>query len=213
MFICRVLNALLFSKTPSLLTTVYPECWWKVNTSTKTIYLTFDDGPIPEITPFVLAQLKQWNAKATFFCIGKNVTANPEIFKQIKEDGHVIGNHTYEHLNGWKTTNKQYFENIEKCAAVVASKLFRPPYGKLKLSQYRQLKKRYRIVMWDVLSFDFDANTSPQQVLKNVLQNTEAGSIVVMHDSLKARRNVEFALPEILSHFTAKGFKFDKLCI
>lgn len=208
-----MLNALLFTKTPTVLTTVYPECLWRVNTATKTIYLTFDDGPIPEITPFVLAQLKQWNAKATFFCIGNNAVAHSEILKQILDDGHAVGNHTYEHLNGWKTTDSVYFENIEKCAAVVNTKLFRPPYGKLKLSQYRQLKKQYRIIMWDVLSFDFDVNISAQQVLQNVLQNAEAGSIVVMHDSIKARHKVEFALPEILSHFTAKGFKFEKLCI
>ena len=206
-----MLDALLFTKTPSLLTAVYPECLWKVNTKEKIRYLTFDDGPIPEITPFVLDELKKWNACATFFCIGKNVEANPEIFQRIINEGHSIGNHTYDHLNGWNVSDEIYFDNIEKCAAVVNSKLFRPPYGKLKPSQYSKLKSEYKLVMWDVLSFDFDLKMEEAKVLKNVLGNAEAGSIIVMHDSLKAKPKVEFALPKLLEHFTAKGFKFEKL--
>jgi peptidoglycan/xylan/chitin deacetylase (PgdA/CDA1 family) len=214
-----VLDALLFTKTPSLLTAVYPECLWKVNTKEKIIYLTFDDGPIPEITPFILDELKKWNAKATFFCIGKNVEANPEIFERIINEGHSVGNHTYDHLNGWNVSDEVYFENIEKCAAVlsayyllpIAASLFRPPYGKLKPSQYTKLKSEYKLVMWDVLSFDFDLKMEEEKILKNVLDNAEAGSIVVMHDSLKAKPKVEFALPKLLEHFTQKGFKFEKL--
>lgn len=206
-----MLDALLFAKTPSLLTTVYPKCLWKVATTEKVLYLTFDDGPIPEITPFVLDELKKWNAKATFFCIGKNAEANPAIFDRIIAEGHSTGNHTYNHLNGWNYTDKEYFENIVQCASVFPSGLFRPPYGKLKPSQYVTLNTQYRIVMWDVLSFDFDPAMTAEKVLNNVTKNAEAGSIIVMHDSLKAKPKVEYTLPLILEHFTAKGFKFEKL--
>jgi peptidoglycan/xylan/chitin deacetylase (PgdA/CDA1 family) len=213
-----MLDALLFTKTPKLLTAVYPECLWKVDTEDKTIYLTFDDGPIAEITPFVLDELERWNAKATFFCIGKNIEANPEIFQRVINEGHSIGNHTYDHLNGWNVSDEVYFDNIQKCEAVLNSKfqipnskLFRPPYGKLKPSQYSALKAKCKLVMWDVLSYDFDLSMEKEKVLNNVLDNTEAGSIIVMHDSLKAKPKVEFALPKVLEYFTAKGFKFEKL--
>ena len=212
-----MLDALLFSKTPPLLKTIYPDCLWKVNTTEKKIYLTFDDGPIPEITPYVLDELKKWNAHATFFCIGKNMETNPEIFQRIVSEGHSTGNHTYNHLNGWSYSNKDYFENIEKCDSVIAgcglrnADLFRPPYGKLTPSQYRHLKKKYRIAMWDVLAFDFDLNVTAEKVVENVLKHAEAGSIIVMHDSVKAKPKVEFALPIILNHFSEKGFKFEKL--
>lgn len=214
-----MLDALLFTKTPALLKSVYPDCTWNVKTNEKVLYLTFDDGPLPEITPFVLDELKSWNAKATFFCIGKNIEAHPEIFQHIISEGHSIGNHTYDHLNGWNTADETYFENIEKCASVlnrhssiITHQLFRPPYGKLKPSQYANLKSRYSLVMWDVLSFDFDLKISAENVLKNVLKKAEAGSIVVMHDSLKAKTKLEYALPKILEHFTKEGFKFEALC-
>lgn len=210
-----MLDALLFTKTPKLLTAVYPDCLWKVDTKDKTIYLTFDDGPIAEITPFVLDELKNWNAKATFFCIGKNIETNPEIFKRIIDEGHSVGNHTYDHLNGWNTTDEIYFDNVEKGGRVMShtgqQTLFRPPYGKLKPAQYAALKAKYKLVMWDVLSYDFDLSMEKEKVLKNVIENTEDGSIIVMHDSLKAKPKVEFALPKLLEHFTAKGFKFEKL--
>ncbi len=210
-----MLDALLFTKTPKLLTAVYPDCLWKVDTKDKTIYLTFDDGPIAEITPFVLDELKNWNAKATFFCIGKNIETNPEIFKRIIDEGHSVGNHTYDHLNGWNTTDEIYFDNVEKGGRVMShtgqQTLFRPPYGKLKPAQYAAIKAKYKLVMWDVLSYDFDLSMEKEKVLKNVIENTEDGSIIVMHDSLKAKPKVEFALPKLLEHFTAKGFKFEKL--
>ena len=212
LFLCGVLDALLFTKTPTLLKAVYRDCLWKVYTTEKQLYLTFDDGPIPEITPLVLDELKKWNAKATFFCIGKNVEANPEIFRRIIDEGHSIGNHTYNHLNGWSTDDKSYFENIERCKTVLPDhSLFRPPYGKLKPSQYTLLKAKCKLVMWDVLSFDFDLKVSKEKVLSNVLTNGAEGSIIVFHDSLKAKAKVEYALPEVLAHFTAKGFKFEKL--
>ncbi|MBL0309737.1 MAG: polysaccharide deacetylase family protein [Bacteroidetes bacterium] len=213
-----MLDALLFTKTPSLLSAVYRECLWKVKTKEKNLYLTFDDGPIPEITPFVLDELKKWNAKATFFCIGKNVAVHPELFQRIIDEGHTIGNHSYDHLNGWNYSDKEYFESIEKCSETLSANcelptvnLFRPPYGKLKPSQYWFLKGRYKLVMWDVLSFDFDLTMAEEKVLWNVLKNAEEGSIVVFHDSLKAKSKVEFALPKVLEHFAAKGFKFEKL--
>jgi peptidoglycan/xylan/chitin deacetylase (PgdA/CDA1 family) len=157
-----VLDALLFTKTSPLLSALYPDCLWKVKEESKVIYLTFDDGPIPEITPWVLDCMQEHQAKATFFCIGKNVEAHPDIFKRIVDEGHAVGNHTFDHLNGWKTNNEDYYNNIAQCDATLAKHgvqsgaLFRPPYGKLTLSQYLHLKKQYKIIMWDVLSFDFD---------------------------------------------------------
>jgi peptidoglycan/xylan/chitin deacetylase (PgdA/CDA1 family) len=218
-----MLDALLFAKTPSLLSAVYRECIWKVKTDEKILYLTFDDGPIDEVTPFVLDELKRYNAKATFFCIGKNVDANPEIFQRIIEEGHAIGNHSYDHLNGWNCDNETYFENISRCHEVLIRNspdshreeirnLFRPPYGKLKPAQYKYLKQKYRIVMWDVLSFDFDLKMDEDKVLNNVTDNAGPGCIVVFHDSLKAKPKLEYALPRTLEHFSAKGFKFEKLC-
>jgi peptidoglycan/xylan/chitin deacetylase (PgdA/CDA1 family) len=214
-----VLDALIFTKTPALLKAVYPDCIWKKDTTEKVLHLTFDDGPIPEVTPQVLAELKKWNAKATFFCIGKNVEANPEIFRQLHNEGHTVGNHTYEHLNGWKARDEVYFENIEKCAAVLNPKseirnpkFFRPPYGKLTPHQYKRIKAAYRIVMWDVLSYDFDLGIPKEKVLDNVLQNAEAGSVIVFHDSLKAKDKMLFALPKVLEHFSLQGYKFEALC-
>ncbi len=214
-----MLDALLFTKTPALLKAVYRDFLWKVHTTQKQLYLTFDDGPVPEITPFVLDELKKWNAKASFFCIGKNVSDNPEIFQRIIDEGHSIGNHTYNHLNGWNTPDELYFENVEKCKLLIDGlvdlpenkPLFRPPYGKLMPSQYSKLKNQYRIVMWDVLSFDFDLSLDSETVLKNVLKHSEEGSVIVFHDSLKAQAKVEYVLPQVLAQFTSKGFKFEKL--
>ena len=211
-------DALLFSKTPTLFSIIYAECLWKLPGTDKVLYLTFDDGPIPEATPFVLDQLKEYNAKATFFCVGKNVEANPTILKRILREGHSVGNHTYDHLNGWKNINKIYFENIDECQHVLSrycgkhlTDLFRPPYGKLKPSQYRALKSKYKIAMWDVLSFDFDLKTGRKKTVKNVIKNAEPGSLIVFHDSIKAKPTMEYALPKVLAHFTEKGFKFEKL--
>lgn len=209
-------DALLFAKTPRLLTQLYPDCLWRMPKTEKKLYLTFDDGPIPEVTPFVLDELKRWNARATFFCIGKNVEAHPSILRRILKEGHSVGNHTSHHLNGWKVKNELYFQNVRDCTEVLQSHkvgqhLFRPPYGKLKPSQYRKLKNEHRIVMWDVLSFDFDLNVSKERVLRNVTQHARSGSIVVMHDSLKAKPKVEYALPRLLKHFHDAGFTFEAL--
>jgi peptidoglycan/xylan/chitin deacetylase (PgdA/CDA1 family) len=213
-----MLDALLFTNPPALVRSVYRQCLWSVKTTEKVLYLTFDDGPIPQVTPFVLDELKRYGAKATFFCIGNNIDVNPEIFQRIQDEGHGIGNHSYNHLNGWQTANDEYYTNIEKCSEILSGyglagpkQLFRPPYGKLKPAQYKFLKDRYRIVLWDVLSFDFDLKMSEEKVLSNVIANAGPGSVIVFHDSLKAQAKMEYALPKVLEHFSAKGFKFEKL--
>lgn len=184
---------------------------WRIPTAEKKIYLTFDDGPIPEVTPWVLDVLKKHNAKATFFCIGHNVEKNACLYKQITDEGHSVGNHTYNHLNGWKTRNSEYFSNIEKCSALVRSNLFRPPYGKIKKSQISDLRSQYSLIMWDVLSYDFDRSVSPEKCLSNVVRYSREGSIIVFHDSLKAQRNLEYTLPKAIEQLSLKGFSFDAL--
>ena len=187
---------------------IYPKAIWKMSGSEKAIYLTFDDGPIPELTPWVLETLKAFQAKVTFFCVGNNVQLHPTIYKQILDDKHAVGNHTFNHLNGWTTNTIEYLNNINKCAELVDSKMFRPPYGKLKKSHYSLLTTHYSLIMWDVLSGDFDKNTSREKCLSNVIENTREGSIVVFHDSLKAKENLYYALPRFLEHFSAKGYSF-----
>jgi|TARA_R110000782_G_scaffold237188_1_gene323390 peptidoglycan/xylan/chitin deacetylase (PgdA/CDA1 family) len=189
----------------------YSNFIWKIPTAEKIIYLTFDDGPTPEITEWTLAILKAFNAKATFFCVGSNVAKHRNIFQQIISEGHVVGNHTYHHLSGWNTNNENYLRNIKKCEEMVTSNLFRPPYGRIKKSQYELIKNDYKVIMWDVLSGDFDPKTSPEKCLNNVIHNTTEGSIVVFHDSIKATDNLKFTLPKILAHFAEQGYRFDKL--
>lgn len=198
-------------KSPFFLKKYYSNFVWKIPTTEKIIYLTFDDGPTPEITEWTLTTLKKFNAKATFFCIGANVVKYPEIFQQIISDGHAIGNHTHQHVNGWHTDKEAYFRNIKKCEEVVKSNLFRPPYGRIKKSQYKLIKEDYKVIMWDVLSGDFDPKTTPQKCLHNVKNNTTEGSVVVFHDSLKAADNLKYTLPKVLEYFTEKGYKFEKL--
>lgn len=198
-------------KSPFFLKKYYSNFVWKIPTTEKIIYLTFDDGPTPEITEWTLTTLKKFNAKATFFCIGANVVKYPEIFQQIISDGHAIGNHTHQHVNGWHTDKEIYFRNIKKCEEVVKSNLFRPPYGRIKKSQYELIKEDYKVIMWDVLSGDFDPKTTPKKCLHNVKNNTTEGSVVVFHDSLKAADNLKYTLPKVLEYFTEKGYRFEKL--
>lgn len=205
-----------FVKTPWWLKKLYPQRLWSVATKEKIIYLTFDDGPHPIATPFVLDELKKHNAKGTFFCIGKNVVDHPFIYKRILEEGHVAGNHTQQHLNGWKTANDEYLADIAEASTHINSKLFRPPYGRIRSSQARQVNvvlkdKSSKIVMWDVLSGDFDEALSTESCLKNVIENAGAGSIVVFHDSEKAFAKMQFVLPGVLQFFTEKGFVFRSL--
>lgn len=197
--------------TPQYVQALLPGLIWKMSADQKEIFLTFDDGPIPEVTPWVLDILKTYNAKATFFCVGDNVRKYPEIFQQVIEEGHMVGNHTQNHLSGWSTENISYFHNIRHCARMVQTGLFRPPYGKLKPSQVQFLQRHYRIIMWDVLSGDFDRDLKPEDCSQNVIQHAGAGSIVVFHDSLKAETNLRYALPKVLDHFTNEGFTFNSL--
>ena len=196
-------------KTPSIIQRVFSGYRWRFSSVTKEIYLTFDDGPTPEITTFVLNELKKHQAKATFFCIGKNVKNHPSIHERIKKEGHSVGNHTYNHLNGFRTNNINYIENILQAEKLIESNLFRPPYGRLKSSQARSIiGKGYKIIMWDILSGDFDTTITPEKCLKNVLEKTTNGSIVVMHDSEKAKDKIFYTLPKILSYYQEKGYLF-----
>lgn len=198
-------------KTPWWLRALYPSLEWRVPTGEKKIYLTFDDGPNPLATPFVLDQLAQYGAKASFFCIGKNVQAEPAIFQRILSEGHTIGNHTHHHLNGWNTGDATYLEDVQNADGYIQSNLFRPPYGRIKRSQIAALKNKYRIIMWDVLSADFDTRLTPQASLAYVLYHTKPGSIVLFHDSEKAWDRMSFALPAMLKHFSGEGYVFEKL--
>lgn len=190
---------------------IFPLYLWKVKTSEKVIYLTFDDGPIPEVTPWVIDQLKQYNAKATFFCVGENITKYPEVFNQILQQGHSVGNHTYNHLNGWKTSKEEYLANFQKFEEIQPTTLFRPPYGRIKLSQAKTLLLSHKIVMWSVLTKDYDQGISKENCLKNAIKSAKEGSIVLFHDSLKAQTNLQYVLPKFLEHFSNLGYKFKKL--
>lgn len=209
-------------KTIGIIKQLFSNYYWDFPNNEKKIYLTFDDGPTPEITEWVLDQLKKFEVKATFFCIGNNIENNTEIFNKIIEEEHLIGNHTFNHLNGWKTSRNEYIENINQCSVISHQcseeflkcqlktkncQLFRPPYGKIKPSQANALKKLgYKIIMWDVLSADFDRSISPEQCLKNVKDNVTSGSIIVFHDSIKAFPNLKYVLPKALAFFKEKGY-------
>ncbi len=189
---------------------LYPSLTWKIKTEEKTVHLTFDDGPHPEATPFALDELKRHGARATFFCVGKNLQQYPEIVDRILREGHQLGNHTFHHLNGWTTTDELYLESIEQTRSLTkGSNLFRPPYGKIKKSQIRKIQSRYRIIMWNVLSFDFDKNTSPEKCLDNVTSQVKPGSIIVFHDSAKAFTNLKHSLPGTLKFLIDKNFRFE----
>lgn len=198
-------------KMPTLIQGLFPNFTWRVPTQEKVLYLTFDDGPIPDVTPWVLEQLEKFNAKATFFCVGANVEKNPTIFKDIVEAGHAVGNHTFNHLNGWDIENISYFHNIRHCARLVKTNLFRPPYGRITPKQVQFVQRHYNIVMWDVLSGDFDHEITKEQCLDNVINNAREGSIVVFHDSIKAQDNLYYALPRTLEHFALQGYRFKAL--
>lgn len=208
-FILRLLGGgkSYFVKTPGWLKKLYSSRRWHIDTKEKKIYLSFDDGPHPLVTPFVLDELKKYDAKASFFCIGKNVSEWPELYKRIIAEGHRAGNHTYDHLNGFTTPDETYLANIRQAAGLIDSTLFRPPYGRLRSSQARQLA-HYSIIMWDILSGDFDESVSKEKCLERVLKKTGPGSIVVFHDSGKAWPRLEYALPRVLEHFSRLGYDF-----
>ncbi|PHR13941.1 MAG: polysaccharide deacetylase family protein [Aequorivita sp.] len=191
---------------PSFIQRLYPERIWAFSNKKDSVFLTFDDGPIPQVTPWVLDELKNHNAKATFFCIGENIEKHPEIFQRIIAEGHAVGNHTFNHLNGWKTETSEYIENTLLAEKLIASKLFRPPYGKTTSKQAKQLQQKgFKIIMWNVLSYDFDATLSEKKCLQNVLKIIKPGSIVVFHDSLKAEKNLRYVLPKVLEYLKEKN--------
>lgn len=203
-------------KTNKWVKKIFNNLVWDISNSDKKIYLTFDDGPIPEVTEWVLDLLKSEGIKATFFCIGNNIKKHPEVYKRILAEGHQTGNHTFNHLNGWKTRSSQYIENLKLCESehlklnIENSFLFRPPYGKIKPSQSKLIRQLgYKIIMWDVLSYDFDSTISGEKCLENVISNTVQGSIIVFHDSIKSEKNLRFALPGAIQVLKDKGFTFD----
>jgi peptidoglycan/xylan/chitin deacetylase (PgdA/CDA1 family) len=186
----------------------------------KKLYLTFDDGPIPEMTLFILETLAKYRAKATFFCVGDNVKKNPDIFRKILTEQHAVGNHTFNHLSGWHTPNEAYSQNIQRCQEQMQiaanglpfkSNLFRPPYGRIKRSQIAQIATSYEIILWDTLTYDFDKRLAPNKCLKNAIKYTQEGSIIVMHDNIKAKNNVDNVLPFYLEHFSSLGYTFETL--
>ncbi len=205
-----------FIKTPWWVKKFFSNYLWRISTKRKEVFLTFDDGPHPVITPWVLQQLSIYNAKATFFCIGENVTRHPAVYRQILSGGHSVGNHTQHHLNGWKTTTDAYVKDVAQAADVIKSNLFRPPYGRIKHKQAKAIagtmQPQYmKIVMWDVLSADFDQSLSPWKCAENVLANVANGSIVVLHDSEKAFGNLREMLPVVLEALQQRGYAFSRL--
>ena len=211
-----------WTKTNTFVKKIFSNYIWDIPNTENKIYLTFDDGPTPEITEWVLDELKKHNVKATFFCIGKNTSNHKDIFLKIINDGHSIGNHTYNHLKGWHTSTVDYLNNVELCKSEIKnfkskilnqkSLLFRPPYGKIKRAQSKKLRQLgYKIIMWDVLSADFDQTITPKKCLDNVLRNVKSGSVIVFHDSVKAFKNLEHTLPRALKFLKEKGFKFETI--
>ena len=215
-----------WTKTNYFIKGIFSNYVWDIANNENKVYLTFDDGPTPKVTEWTLEQLKKHNAKATFFCIGNNIEEYSDIFRKIIEDGHATGNHTFDHLNGWKTDNQEYFENIKDCTSSIFlnsrinknqpttdnRQLFRPPYGKIKPSQSKKLRALgYKIIMWDIISYDFNPEITPQKCLENVLLNVRSGSIIVFHDSVKAEQNLKYALPRTLKFLQEKGFVCAKI--
>jgi len=207
----------LWIKTHKIIKWLFPKYVWDIPNNDNKVYLTFDDGPIPEVTEFVLSELEKHQAKATFFCIGDNIQKNPDIFKKVISAGHAIGNHTFNHLKGWETETDSYIENVEMCRKTlelhqIKTNLMRPPYGKIKTAQAKILRNSgYKIIMWDIISADFDAEVSLEECLKNVISNVTSGSIIVFHDSVKAFANMRYALPKTLEFLSENGFKCEIL--
>lgn len=207
-----------FIKTPWLAKKIFSSYVWSIPADEKIVYLTFDDGPHPVITPWVLDLLNEYNAKASFFCIGNNVVNHPAVFRRIQDEGHATGNHTYHHLNGWKTSDEMYLQDVRAAASVIESHLFRPPYGRIKNSQAKHIsaaleKAETKIVMWDVLSADFDSSITAEECLQNVIQNVSPGSIIVFHDSEKAFKNLQAVLPPTLEYLQKLGWQCERISI
>jgi peptidoglycan-N-acetylglucosamine deacetylase len=202
-------------RTPFFLPRLFPSSLiWRFSETERELYLTFDDGPVPGPTDFVLETLRKYNVTATFFCIGDNIAKHPDVYARIMAAGHATGNHTFNHVNGWKTPNDLYLDNIRRCDEVLQMQperpLFRPPYGRIRWSQIRELQT-YRIIMWDVLSIDYEKNLTTENCFARSVQVTRPGSIIVFHDSFKAEKNMMYTLPRYIEHFLAKGFVFKKI--
>lgn len=198
-------------KSPFWLRLFFPKLIWNQSRKQKHIYLTFDDGPIPDVTPQVLNILKKYNIQATFFCVGENIIKYPEIFDRIQSAGHRVGNHTHNHLKGWKTATADYLKNAEKCDQYTKSDLFRPPYGQCTWTQFSELRKKYKVIMWDVITYDFDQQLTPEQCYRNAINYSRNGSIVVFHDNIKATPRLFYALPRAIEYWLAQGFEFKTL--
>ena len=187
---------------------IFPRFTYRIKDSEDCVFLTFDDGPHPVLTPFVLNALANYGAKATFFMLGSHVEKYPDLLKRIIDEGHAIGNHTYSHPNGWQTDNTTYLKDVNLASACIKSKLFRPPYGRIRPSQSKCLLQDYKVVMWDVMSYDFHPEVKPEKCLSNVLDNVKGGSIVVFHENDKAFSKLQYALPKVLELLSSKGFRF-----
>jgi peptidoglycan/xylan/chitin deacetylase (PgdA/CDA1 family) len=199
----------LLATTPKFIQALFPSLIWRKETKNKEIWLTFDDGPDPDITPWILAVLKKENVKATFFLVGEQIEEFPELIGAIIKEGHTIANHTYSHKNGWLTAKEKYIADVEKCQELMPkNKLFRPPYGKITIAQIELLKDYYKIILWDVLSWDFQQNTSPKRVQENILKNTKEGSIIVLHNNQKSYKNLHPILEKTIQILKEKGFFF-----
>lgn len=202
---------MLIEQPPFIYRMLYPESVWRIPEKKKTAYLTFDDGPIPEVTPWVLDVLDQYKVKATFFCVGDNVARYPELYEEVKRRGHRTGNHTMNHVQGIKYTVKHYIDNVDKADQLIDSVLFRPPHGHMRLRQVKALRHRYQIVMWDVVTRDYSRKLSPEQVVENVRKYTRNGSVIVFHDSLKAEKNLRRALPQAIEWLFENGYRLKTL--
>jgi peptidoglycan/xylan/chitin deacetylase (PgdA/CDA1 family) len=200
-------------KIPRILKKIFPEITWNIKDDLPSLYLTFDDGPTPGITAEVLSVLKKFGARATFFSIGRNVERHPDLYQQILASGHLTGNHTYSHLKGWYTPDAEYYNDIELASRFIHSNLYRPAYGMITPAQLKFLRRNYKIVLWDVMSYDFAFNTSPEKCLQNVTRHAKPGSVIVFHDSLKAAEKVLYTLPRVLEYFAEKGFAFKAIVI
>jgi len=198
-------------RPPSFLRWIYPNAVWNLPSEQKVVYLSFDDGPTPFVTEKVLELLEEYQAKATFFCIGKNIEQHPELFNLVKEKGHHIGSHTYSHLNGWKSNSTDYLTDYQKGRELVGSNLFRPPYGRILLNPLQTIQKQDKVIMWDILSKDYNEEILPKTILNNVLNNLKPGSIIVFHDSEKAKKNVLAVLPLLLQNLKQQGYAMEAI--
>jgi len=198
-------------KKENIASKFFKEIVWNFPDRENELYLTFDDGPTDGLTQWVLSVLEEYNAKATFFCTGENVENNPSLFKQIIAEGHSVGNHSYSHMKGLRINNERYYKNVRKALEYIYSDLFRPPYGRIKPSQIRQLKKDFKIIMWDVLTKDYNNNLKKETCLRKTMRKIKPGSIIVFHDTIKAERNLKYVLPEVLKYYSNKGFQFSSI--